>query len=51
MHMGSAMKIAKRGSNQDIGVRIRKLLIDLRWVMAGGSRYEGHDSLISDGSN
>ena len=26
-------------------------MIDLRWAMAGGSKYERHDSLVSDGSN
>lgn len=31
------MKMARRGCNQDIGVRISKLVIDLRWVMVGGS--------------
>lgn len=43
VHMGSSMKIARRGYNQDIGAKIRRLLIDLMWGMAEGSKYEGYD--------
>lgn len=37
MHMKSAMKMARRGCNQDIGVRTSRLVTDLRWVTARGS--------------
>ena len=30
------MKMARRGCNQDIAVRISRRVIDLRWVTVGG---------------
>lgn len=33
--MGSATSTVRRGYNQDIGVRISRLVIDWRWVMVG----------------